>query len=331
MKTDNIEKNIMSSNPLGMPTLEPAWAGIPPLILSPNSTEEMPTLIDKAHCGKEYRVEDGEIYTIRLGMHSHPGGLGAFTKESLAICEIPTTISKRHPIIAMFATPEIYPALFMDHVSLNAEKPFRLELIKGSAILMCNNGTEGLPLGDDDMNVEEDLVIISQSALSDKTPDYLNYTYDFIAFQVRVATEIECILRKQVRLIDGEGEEWHNSVTAHIGDMVEFRVQYTNSSGSPQKVTILEDLPPCLECVKCEAFLCSPETPEGKPIDSSMFVASGMEIGSCKPEETVAIHYTAEVVDYPPEDQQGLVWNWTEVLAGHKVLENYAEVVIDAR
>lgn len=330
MKNDNVKKYTTSPKPLGMPTVEAAWAGAPlSLEFSPDSTEDMPTLIDKANCGKEYHVKDGEIYTIRLGMHSHPDGLGAFNKESLAICEIPTTISKRHPIIALFATPEIYPALFMDYVSLNADRPFRLELIKGSAMLLCNNGAEGMPLGDDAVSLEEDLVIISQSALSDKTPDYLNYTYDFIVFQVRVATEIECILRKQVRLINGDGKEWHDSVTAHIGDMVEFRVQYTNGSGSPQKVKISDDLPPCLECVKCEAFLYDLETPEGKPIDSGTFITSGMEIGSCKPEETVAIYYTTEVVDYSPEDQQGLVWNWTEVRTGAKILENYAEVIID--
>lgn len=275
-------------------------------------------------------MKDGEIYTMRLGMHSHPDGLGAFTKDSIAVCEIPTVISKRHRVIALFATPEIYPALFMDHVSLSAEQPCRLELIKGSAALVCNNGTKGLPLEDDAVSLEGDLVIISSSELSDKTPDYLSYTYDFIAFQVKVVTEEECILQKQVRRVDSEDGKWRDSVTAQIGDVVEFRVQYTNGSGSPQKVTISEELPPCFEYVKSEAFLYSPGALEGKPLDSGTFVASDMEVGRCGPEETVAVHYAVEVIDYPPEDQQGREWNWTKVRAGSKVLENYAEVTISA-
>lgn len=330
MKTDNIKKNTTPPKPLGMPTVETTWAGIPPLSLSPDSTDEMPTLIDKENCGKSYRVKDGEIYTVRLGMHSHPDGLGAFTKGSIAVCEIPTTISKRHRIIALFATQEIYPALFMDYVSLSAEQLCRLELIRGSAALVCNNGAKGLPLEDDAVSLEGDLVIISSSELSDKTPDYLSYTYDFIAFQVKVVTEDECILQKQVRRVDSKDGKWCDSVTAQIGDVVEFQVQYTNDSGSPQKVTISEELPPCFEYVKSEAFLYSPDAPEGKPLDSGTFVASGIEVSRCRPEETIAIYYTVEVIDYPPEDQQDREWCWTEVRAGSKVLENYAEVVISA-
>lgn len=216
----------------------------------------------------------------------------------------------------------------MDFVDLSAEQRCHLELIKGSAALVCNNGSKGLPLEDDAVSLEGNLVIISSRELSDKTPNYLNYTYDFITFQVRVSTEKECILQKQVRLVDGKNGKWHDSVTARIGDVIEFRVQYTNGSNSPQKVTILETLPLCFEYVKSEAFLYSPETSEGKPIDSGMFVTSGMKIGSCKPEETVVVHYTAEVVDYPAENQQNRVWDWTELRVGSKVLENYAEVII---
>lgn len=329
MKTDN-KKSIAFSKPLGKPTLEMIWTGIPKLSFSPDSTDEMPTLVDKENCGKSYHVEDGRIYTIRLGMHSHPDGIGAFAKDSIAVCEIPTTISKRHQIIALFATQEIYPALFMDYVSLNSHAPFRLELVKGSAMLERNNGTKGLNLGDNAISLEEDMVIISQSNFSDKTPDYLTYTYDFITFQVEVVLERECILRKHVRLVDGKGAKWCDSVETRVGDSVEFRIQYLNGSGSVQKVSILEVLPPCLEYVKSEAFLYGPGTPEGKPISSNAIVADGsMEIESCEPEGSVIICYTAKVIDHPPEDQQNRTWVWTEVQAGSKILQGYAELVIE--
>lgn len=57
MEADNSKKNTMPPKPLGMPTVETTWAGIPlSLELSPDSTDEMPTLIDKENCGKSYRV-----------------------------------------------------------------------------------------------------------------------------------------------------------------------------------------------------------------------------------------------------------------------------------
>lgn len=47
-------------------TVEAAWAGIPELSLSPGSTKDEPVLIDKRYYNREYKVKDGEIYTIRL-------------------------------------------------------------------------------------------------------------------------------------------------------------------------------------------------------------------------------------------------------------------------
>lgn len=170
----------------------------------------------------------------------------------------------------------------------------------------------------------------SQSGFSDKAPDYLTYTYDFITFQVEVVLARECILQKQVRLVDDKEAKWCDSVRAQVGDTVEFQIQYINSSGSTQKVSILEDLPPCLEYVKSEAFLYSPGIPDGKPISSSAIVASGsMEIEGCAPEASEMIYYTAKIINYPPKAQQNLAWVWTEVQAGSKILQNYAEVIIE--
>lgn len=70
MKTDNIKKNDTSSISFGKLTMEIAWADIPKLSFSSDSTREMPTLIDKENCGKSYRVKGGEIYTVRLGVVS---------------------------------------------------------------------------------------------------------------------------------------------------------------------------------------------------------------------------------------------------------------------
>lgn len=329
MKGKKTQEHSRPSQESGMATLETVWAGIPELSFSPDSTDKMPTLIDKENCGKGYKVKDGEIYTVRLGMHSHPAsGAGAFTKDSQAVCLIPATTSKRHLIVALFAPKEIYPAVFMDNVSLKASQPFHLELIKGSAALICNNGSSKLPLGDDAVNLDGDAILISQSALRDMTPDYLNYTYDFITFQVMVVEEKDCILLKQVRLAESESEEWQDSITAQIGDKIEFEIYYCNGSDSSQRITISEELPPCLKYVKSEAFLYTPETSEGKSIDTDTITTDGLVIDRCDPDAEIVVCYTAEVASHHLVSTGDRIWNWTKVQAGSKILENYAEVIM---
>lgn len=192
MKPNSTYENTTSSKPLGKPTVETVWAGIPlSLELSSDSTEGRPILVDKESCGKEFKVRDGEIYTIRLGMHSNPNGLRAFTRDSMAVCTIPVTEAKGQIISAMFAAHEIYPAIFMDYVGLYADVPFSLEFMYQSAALECNDGEKGLLLSDNAISFADDMIIISHDGLKGEIPAYCNYTYDFIRVQVRVVFEQE--------------------------------------------------------------------------------------------------------------------------------------------
>lgn len=192
MKSNNTYKNTIFTKPLGKPTVEAVWAGIPlSLELSPDSTDDMPTLIDKANCSKEYSVQDGEIYTVRLGMHSNPNGRGAFTRDSIAACSIPTESAKRQVVVALFAQQEISPAVFMDYTGLNADTPFHLEYLYRSAMLEHNNGAQELVLSDNAVSVEGNMIIISHDELKGEIPDYCTYTYDFITVQVRVVFDKE--------------------------------------------------------------------------------------------------------------------------------------------
>lgn len=168
----------------------------------------------------------------------------------------------------------------------------------------------------------------SQNSLSNKNPKHLTYIYDFATSQVDVVLKRKCILKKQVRLINDKWEKWCDSATGRVGDMVEFRVQYINCSGLAQRVSISEDLPPCLEYVKSEALLYGPDALESRPIGSNIIVTTGIEIENCEPEGSVIIYYTAKIIGHPPKDRQDRTWVWTEVQAGSKILQNYVEVVI---
>lgn len=187
MKSNKTEKKFPAPEFPDKPTMEVAWQGVPlTWEVDPDSPKESPMLFDREHCGKCYRVKDGEVYTVRLGVHSDPNGIGTISRDSTAVCVIPTESGKQLHIMALFSVAEIYPAMLMDYVFLCADTAFHLEYVYQSAMLESNNGSKGLLLSDNAVELRDDLVIISHCGLEGEIPGYCTYTYDFITVQVRV-------------------------------------------------------------------------------------------------------------------------------------------------
>ena len=192
MKSNKTEKKFPAPEFPDKPTMEVAWQGVPlTWEVNPDSPKESPMLFDREHCGKCYRVKDGEVYTIRLGIHSDPNGIGVISKDSTAVCVIPTESGKQLHIMALFSVAEIYPAMLVDYVFLRANAAFHLEYVYRSAMLESNNGSKGLVLSDNAVCLEDGLVTIGHDGLEGEIPDYCTYLYDFITLQVRVVFDKE--------------------------------------------------------------------------------------------------------------------------------------------
>ena len=171
------------------PKLEEARLGVPQtmeLLSSPN--EEMPVMADSTEYGRRFQVEDGKVYTIRLGIRSDSEGIGAIPGKSAATIFIPTVSANEIQITATFAFLELYPAIFADAVRLCSEVEFSLEYLYGSARLECNNATDTKALLLNDANLEQagDTVVIGHVNLDNLLPEHYTYNYDFISVQVRV-------------------------------------------------------------------------------------------------------------------------------------------------
>lgn len=130
------------------PKLEEARLGIPmsmELLNSPD--DEFPIMADSAEYGRRFRVDDGKVYTVRLGIRSDAEGIGAIPGNSAATIFIPTVPARDIQITATFAFPEMFPVIFADAVCLYSGTEFSLEYVYGSAQLECNNiiNTKALP------------------------------------------------------------------------------------------------------------------------------------------------------------------------------------------
>lgn len=192
MKSEEIKREVVDFEQYGKPTMEVALQGVPlTWDVDPDSPEGAPMLYDREQCGKHYRVKDGEVYTIRLGIHSDPNGVGVISGDSAVRCIVPIASEKQQLIMAVFSIAEIAPANLMDCVCLSADALFHLEYVYRSAMLESNNDSRGLVLSDKAVRLTDDLIMISHEGLEGEIPNYCTYLYYFITLQVRVVFDGE--------------------------------------------------------------------------------------------------------------------------------------------
>lgn len=173
------------------PKLEEARLGIPiSMELLGNPDNEFPIMADSMEYGRQFQVDDGKVYTVRLGIKSDSEGIGAIPKNSAATIFIPTVPARETQITATFAFPEMFPVIFADAVRLYSETEFSLEYVYGSAQLECNSifDTKALPLNDTALEQVGDDIVIGHTNLNNLLPAHCTYNYDFISVQVKVVS-----------------------------------------------------------------------------------------------------------------------------------------------
>ena len=176
------------------PKLEEARLGIPiSMELLGNPDNEFPIMADSMEYGRQFQVDDGKVYTVRLGIKSDSEGIGAIPKNSAATIFIPTVPARETQITATFAFPEMFPVIFADAVRLYSETEFSLEYVYGSAQLECNSifDTKALPLNDTALEQVGDDIVIGHTNLNNLLPAHCTYNYDFISVQVKVVFSAE--------------------------------------------------------------------------------------------------------------------------------------------
>lgn len=174
------------------PAIEVAEQNIPlTLKLCPDAADKTPTFVDQEYYKKVYTVDNGQTYTLRLGIHSSGLGVPAMDVDTIVACYIPTVPDKLQHIVSLFLIDELYPAKYMDTIWLKtkADRPFKIEYVYGSAALEPNNISQALPLDNDAIKLENDSVIIYQHGVRDKIPNCCTFFFDFLRIQIKVIYE----------------------------------------------------------------------------------------------------------------------------------------------
>lgn len=141
------------------------------------------TLIDREHFGREFSVENGGLYTLRLGAFREMEK-GAM-EESALFFTIPTKADYEQRITASFELPGA-SARFLDELVLTASKPFVVELVIGSPMLESYKNPWGIPLKYDSIRTNKDVTVIARTGIRKDVPNQYKVYFDTLSIQVRI-------------------------------------------------------------------------------------------------------------------------------------------------
>lgn len=289
--------------------------------------------VDKTGKGwlhNDITVEDGKTYIIRMYVHNNnPNGYDAVAENTRVSFSIPSTVGKNILISGFINSSNATPTECWDSVNFKSDVPFHFEYVFGSALLENNSiGLGGLALSDDIVKAKSGGTLIGYDALDGRIPGC--YQYDnFVTIRVKAVFDDDFTVETKVRVADNKDKTWYSSVDAKIGDKVEFRIGYKNTSDKQQDgVTIKDILPFNLKYVDGTTVLKNSTHPNGATAAHDYLVKEGTKIGSYGPGANAYVYFTAEVVDEQLSYGSNMLVNNALVGVGDTTLQEYARVIV---
>lgn len=95
------------------------------------------------------------------------------------------------------------------------------------------------------------------------------------------------------KTVSAEGQnDYQEIMTANPGDVLDFKIEYTNTGTTWQNdVTVHDTMPEGLEYVKGSTYAVTPSVPSGVTVGDYLFEETGLNIGNYGPGQTATITY----------------------------------------
>lgn len=259
--------------------------------------------------GNNINVEDGKTYVIRLYVRNdNPNGEDATAEDTRVSFSIPNEYDAengRIQVNGFIYSSNASPSEYWDYVNFNSDIPFRLDYVYGSALLN-NSKTQdeaaaggylddaGWKLSDDIVKAASvDGVLIGSNDLDGRVPGGSQYA-SYVTIMVKAVFSTNFTVEQKVRLAGGGKEDWADTVDAKIGDQVEFRILYTNTSDKSQTGVAIKDiLPSNLKYVAGSSVIKNFNHPNGAKIVQDALVDNGIRIGNYSKDANAYIYFTA--------------------------------------
>lgn len=202
---------------------------------------------DNVWNGNDINVENGKEYLVRLYAHNNnPKGMDAVAENTHVSFSLPMDSAKEIEINGFINADNVEPQEYWDHVIFHSDTAFHLEYVYGSALLENNifdRNEGGLQLSDDIVKAASGGTLIGYDKMDGRIPG--RYQHDaFITIRVKVIYDTDFQVKNQVRIKGAADQTWKDQIEAKVGDELEFRMEYINTSDDVQKNVVIQDIFP---------------------------------------------------------------------------------------
>ncbi len=271
----------------------------------------------------EIEAKDGETYTVRLYVHNNsPKGTEKIAEGVKATFAVPTAVAKKHTIVGYLDSTNATPTRYWDEIVFTSSDDFYLEYVDGSArYTNAKLGTVALP-----NEVITSGAMLGYDKLDGKIPGC--YEYDgVVTIQVKVHKSVSAKLSKTVR-IKGT-KTWSESVTAKVGDEVEYQIEYKNLLNKQVDNVIIRDaLPNNMQYVENSTYLYNAQYKNGVLLKDNTLTTTGINVGSYLANGSAYVRFTAKVIDASLKCGNNQLVNWAESTADAKSTKDDASVYV---
>lgn len=289
--------------------------------------------IENVWNGNDITVEDGKEYLVRLYVHNNnPNGRNAVSENTRVAFNIPTISAKQVQVNGYIYSDNATPNEYWDYVNFNSDQAFHLEYVYGSALIenrgyasQANGGAKKLSDEIVTKAASNHGVKIGFDKEGDgKIPGCYQYA-SYITIRVKAVFDTDYRIEQRVRKA-GE-TEWKTNVEANVGDKLEFRIQYKNTSKATQRSVMVRNvLPKNLTYVPGSTVLTN--AAYTLSINQDTLVTTGINIGHYNAGANALIDFQAVVTDRSLQPGSNTLVNWAQGGVGQKVLQDYATVHI---
>lgn len=298
-------------------------------------------------------AENGETYWVYLYVHNNnPNGTKAVAKDVAVKYTVPGTTGTKVTVQGTVTSSNAYPTKYWDTVDFVSDHAFHLEYVAGSGLLQNNYtgankvagyesvtgnkiAATGMYTGKYGFNLSDDIVkngtLIGFNGLNGEVPGC--FTYDeWVGIKVKVVYDEDVTpsftVNKKVRLA-GTKDKFAEEVTAKVGDKVEYKIEYHNTSDKIAKnVTLKDALPKNAKLVPGTVKLYNSNNENGLARDDAS-LTTGVAMGDYAPDAYGYIYFTAEIVDNTLVCGKNRLMNWGLVgVSGTSVKDN-ADVIVE--
>ena len=275
--------------------------------------------VNNIWAGNDITVEEGKSYIVRLYVHNNnPNGEKAVSENTRVRFSIPLESAKTAKVNGFITSSNASPKEYVDYVNFNSDRAFHLEYVKGSALFenqgIGKNG--GVKLDDSVVN-SKDGVLIGYNALDGRVPGCYNYD-GYITIEVKPVFDDEFTVEEKVRVVGSEDKEFKYAVNANIGDIVEFQLQYKNTSNNSHKQVVVRDvLPKSLKYIDDTTKLYNADYKNGAVAkQNTITTEEGVNIGNYAAGANAFVRFRAEVVGDTMACGANALVNWGQAQAG---------------